>query len=319
MAETMLEMINVSKRFGSILALDEVSFKVQSGEIVGLLGPNSGGKTTIMRILACFFPPTNGAARVAGIDVERDSLSIRRKIGYFLEKASSYPNLRVSEFLWFVAGMKGVPRSFRRKAISEVVVACNLDNVVSRIIGNLSKGYRQRVGLAQALLNDPEVLLLDEPTIGLDPEQVSEIRGFIKGLRGRKTVLLSTHILSEVSQLCDKIIIIDKGRIVAVDTAEKLSAHLEESAAIFVQIEASNGDILEELKKIQGIVRIEKERTVSPEVSNYLIKAGKGFDIPRELCALAFKNQWILREMRSVKLSLEDIFLRLVAKERQGS
>jgi len=311
----MIEVDSVSKRFGGLYALKEVTFQVERGEVMGFLGPNGAGKTTMMRILACFSPPTTGLVKIAGLNVETDSLEIRRKIGYFLEKVSVYPDMRVAEFLDFVAEIKGVTGSLRKRVISEAVESCGLGQVQYRIIGNLSKGYRQRVGLAQALLNNPEILLLDEPTIGLDPEQVLGIRRLIKGLAGQRTVLLSTHILPEVSQICNKVIIIDKGRIVAIDTPERLSARLQESTLIRTQIEASDDLVIEKLGEIPGIVRMVKEEMVSKNISNYLIETRKGIDVPRELCGMAFKNQWILREIRPVEMSLEDIFLKLVTKE----
>lgn len=312
----MIQVDSVSKRFGSILALKGVTFQVGAGEVVGFLGPNGAGKTTMMRILACVLPPTSGFVTIDGLNVNTDSLAIRRRNGYFLEKVSVYPDMRVAEFLGFVAEIKCIPGKLRKKAVSEVIDACGLVEVRQRIIGNLSKGYRQRVGLAQALLNSPALLLLDEPTIGLDPEQVIEIRTLIKGLAGERTVILSSHILPEVSQVCDKVIIIDKGRIIAVDTPEGLSLRLQESASFQVQIEASDGMVIEMMEKVPGIVQVEKEGDVSENVSNYLIKADKDIDVPDELCAMAFDNKWILREIRPTKMSLEDVFLKLVTRER---
>jgi len=312
----MIQVDSVTKRFGSILALKGVTFQVGAGEVVGFLGPNGAGKTTMMRILACVLPPTSGFVTIDGLNVKTDSLAIRRRNGYFLEKVSVYPDMRVAEFLGFVAGIKRIPGKLRKKAVSEVIDACGLGQVRQRIIGNLSKGYRQRVGLAQALLNSPALLLLDEPTIGLDPEQVIEIRSLIKGLAGERTVILSTHILPEVSQLCSKTIIIDEGRVVAVDTPEGLGLHLQESASLQVQIEASDGMVIEMMEKVPGIIHVEKEGDAPENISNYLIKAEKGIDVPRELCALAFNEKWILREIRPVKMSLEDIFLKLVTRER---
>jgi len=317
----MIQVDSVSKSFGSVRALKDVSFQVQSGEVVGFLGPNGAGKTTMMRILACFTPPTNGSVRIGGLNGKTDSLAIRRKIGYFLEKASVYPDMRVAQFLGFVAEIKGVPRPSRKKAISDAVDICSLGQVRNRIIGNLSKGYRQRVCLAQALLNAPELLLLDEPTIGLDPEQVLDIRNLIKGFAGERTVVLSTHILPEVSQICNKVIIMDKGRIVTVDTIERLNVRLQGSTAIKAQIEATGeGErVFEKLKEIPGFVRVKNEGVVSRNIYNYLIETGKDIDAPRELCAVVFKNKWILREIRPVKMSLEEIFLKLVTRERGQS
>jgi len=312
----MIEVSSVSKRFGRIEALRDVSFEVQPGEIMGLLGPNGAGKTTMLRILACFMPPSAGSVKIDGLDVARDSLAIRERVGYFLEKVSIYPDMRVTVFLHFVARIKKVPRALREKLISEVMEVCGLGQVGDRIIGNLSKGYRQRVGLAQAFLSHPKILLLDEPTIGLDPEQAVEIRNMVKGLAGQRTVVFSSHILPEVSQVCRRVIIIDKGRIIAVDTPDKLSARLQDSTHVKVQIEATDRDVIGKLKEIPGMVRVEKEETVSSNISSYLIQAGKGVDVPRELSTLAFSNQWVVRELRTVKMSLEDVFLRLVTREK---
>lgn len=313
----MIEVTSVNKHFGSISALKDVSFQVGKGEVAGLLGRNGAGKTTMLRLLACFLPPSEGQIKIAGLNLETDSLAVRRKIGYFLEKAPVYPEMRVVEFLEFVAKLKGVSRAVRKKGIAEVIEACGLGEVRHRLVGNLSKGYRQRVGLSQSLLGNPEVLLLDEPTIGLDPEQIIEIRALIKGLASRTTVLLSTHILSEASQMCNKIIILEKGSIVAADTIQRLNALLHQGAALFsTQIESSGGQVVERLNEIPGIIRLQLGKTVSPCISNYLIEAAAEVDLPVELCALAFKNRWILREIRPLNMSLEEIFIELITKEK---
>jgi ABC-2 type transport system ATP-binding protein len=312
----MIEVDSVSKRFGAIEALHDITFRVQEGDIIGLLGPNGAGKTTTMRILSCFMPPTTGSVRIDGLDAERDSLAIRERLGYFLEKASTYPDMRVSAFLDFVARMKKVPTNARGKVVSEAMGFCGLEHMKDRIIGNLSKGYAQRVGLAQALLNNPKILLLDEPTIGLDPEQVVEIRTLIQGLAGQRTVVLSSHILPEVSQICNRVIIIDKGRIVATDTPERLSARLQNSNHFRVRIEASDRGVITKLDEIPGLIQVEEQATLSESISDYLIQAGKDVDVPRQLCALAFRNQWVLREIRPIRMSLEDVFLKLVTKEK---
>ena len=312
----MIEVDSVSKRFGAIQALHDVTFRVREGDIVGLLGPNGAGKTTTMRILSCFIPPTSGSVRIDGLDAEKNSLAIRERVGYFLEKASIYPDMRVAGFLDFVARIKKVPRDQRGKVVSEAMGLCGLDHMKDRIIGNLSKGYAQRVGLAQALLNNPKILLLDEPTIGLDPEQVVEIRNLIHGLAGRRTVILSSHILPEISQICNRVIIIDKGRIIAIDTPEKLSARLQNSNHFKVRIEAPDGGAITKLDEIPGMIRVEEEATLSRSTSDYLVQAGKDVDVPRQLCALAFRNQWVLREIRAIEMSLEDVFLKLVKKEK---
>ncbi len=315
--EKLIEVTSVSKHFGSIRALKDVSFHMGRGEIAGLLGRNGAGKTTMLRLLAGFFTPSEGQIKIAGLNLETDSLAVKGKIGCFLEKSPVYPEMRVVEFLEFVAKLKGVSRALRRKAIADVIESCGLGEVRYRMVGNLSKGYRQRVGLSQSLLGNPEVLLLDEPTSGLDPEQIIEIRDLIKGLASRTTVLLSTHILSEASQICNKIIILDKGSIVATDTLQRLNTLLHRGPALFsTQIESAAGQVAERLNEISGIIRVQLGKMVSPYISNYLIEAAAEVDLPAELCALAFKNRWILREMQPVNKSLEEIFVELTTKEK---
>jgi len=311
----MIEVENVTKEFGLIKVLDGISFSVQKGQVVGLLGPNGAGKTTLIRILTCFLPPSTGVAKVCGMDVTSHSLDIRRKIGYFPERVPLYVDMRVKDFLLFVAEVKGVKRRDRKKVISEAIELCSLNHMVNRIIGNLSKGYRQRVGLAQALIKQPEVLILDEPTIGLDPEQVIEIRKLIKDLAGERTILLSSHILSEVSLLCSKIIIVDKGRTIACDTPENLGTLLQGDIVTKVQIEGDRRLITRELEKVKGVFKVSAQEKKADDTSEYLIKSDKSLDFCKELSALAIKNAWILREVQTLKLSLEDIFLSLIAQE----
>ncbi len=228
-ARAMLEVRDVTKRFGPVEAVGGISFAVREGEIVGFLGPNGAGKTTTMRILAGIFPPTSGAVRVAGHDPQREPLACRRTVGYFPEHAPHYPELSVRGYLRFVARVKRLPRAARGEAVARVLAACGLETVAHRRVGTLSKGYRQRVGLAQALCGDPPILILDEPTIGLDPAQVVEIRDMVRGLRGHRTVLFSSHILSEVEALCERVVVIARGRIVGEGTPAELGARLGQS------------------------------------------------------------------------------------------
>ena len=311
----MIEVEGVSRHFGSILALEDVSFRVEKGEIVGLLGPNGAGKTTMMRILTCFIPPSSGVAKVGGLDVTRHSLEVRRKIGYFLERVALYPDMRVFPFLRFAGEIKGIGRGAGlKKAIYEAMEICGLEHVRNRVINNLSKGYRQRVGLAQALLGQPEVMVLDEPTIGLDPEQVSEIRKVIKNLSGERTVILSSHVLSEVSMICSKVIIMDKGRVIAVDTPQNLSALLQKRVSTYAQIEGHPETVMEELKKVPGVFKVESEEKISGTILRYRVESEKGTDFCGELNALASRNQWILREIKTAEMTLEEIFFKVVAK-----
>lgn len=312
----MIEVTSVNKHFGSISALKDVSFRVEKGEIAGLLGRNGAGKTTMLRILASFFPPSEGQIRIAGLNLETDSLAVRKRIGYFLEKTPVYKEMRVADFLEFAARLKGISNKDRKKIITGIADVCGLGEVLHRITGNLSKGYRTRIGLAQALIGNPDILLLDEPTVGLDPEQIIEIRDLIKGLAGRTTILLSTHILPEVSQLCSKIIVLDKGTIVAAGNSQNLNAFLQQGDNSFSTIiESPNGQVVEILNATPGILNVQLKKSVAPSVSHFLIDTSEEIDFPAILCAMAFQNRWILREILPVKMNLEEIFVELIRKE----
>ncbi|MCX6356554.1 MAG: ATP-binding cassette domain-containing protein, partial [Candidatus Aureabacteria bacterium] len=239
----MIDVQHLSKRYANTLAVDNISFHVNKGEILGFLGPNGAGKTTTMRILTCFMPPTSGAASVAGFDIFTRSLDVRRHIGYLPENVPLYPDMRVSEFLDYRACLKGVPRKTRKKQLDEVMEKTLIGDVRHRIIGQLSKGYRQRVGLAEALIHDPKILILDEPTIGLDPNQVRQVRQLIKSLGGEYTILLSTHILPEVEMLCGRVIIIDRGRIAAMDTPERLTQRVRGETRIALEVRGPSGEV----------------------------------------------------------------------------
>ncbi len=292
----MIRVENLTKVFGSISALHNVSFKIEKGESVGLLGPNGSGKTTTLRILTCFLPPTSGSVTVDGHDVIQDSMEVRRRIGYFPEKVPLYPSMKVSTFLNFVADVKGVGRGERKRKLSETMENCGLAGVAHRIIGNLSKGYRQRVGLAQVLINDPPILILDEPTVGLDPEQISEIRKLIKNLAKERTIFLSSHILPEVSMICHRIIIINEGRIIAEDTQENLAAQLQTASQFFVKIEGPHEEVRKRLEKIPGVVKVEEKEIISENIFGYLIKASKNVDVAREISSVVFSNGWVERD-----------------------
>src|SRR3954470_17685626 len=239
----MIEVVNLTKRYGRHTAVDGVSFRVNKGEILGFLGPNGAGKTTTMRILTCYLPPTEGTAKVAGFDVFEEPLEVKRRVGYLPETPPLYPDMEVSEFLDFCAKVRGVPRDRRAARIADSIEKCRVGEVRNTLIGKLSKGFRQRVGLAQAVLHNPDVLILDEPTAGLDPKQILETRRLIKELGGDHTIILSTHILPEVSQTCQRVVIINKGRVVAVDTPDNLTAKLRGSESIAVGVESRNGAI----------------------------------------------------------------------------
>lgn len=311
----MIEVENLTKYYGEIRGVEDISFSIEKGEITGFLGPNGSGKTTTMRILTCFFPPTRGRAKVAGYDVIENPIEVRKRIGYMPETVPLYPDMKVTTYLNFVAESKGMERRQRKKKVSEIMGQCGIVEVAHRLVGNLSKGYRQRVGLAQALINDPEVLILDEPTIGLDPKQVVEIRNFIKDLAGERTIILSTHILPEVSVTCKKVIIIHEGSIVAVDTPENLMVKLQKTSKTLIQIEGVQQEITAKLVTIPGVINVVEKGEASPGVFSYEVESEKEREISGELAYLVYSNNWKLVEMRAVKMSLEDIFIELVTKK----
>lgn len=312
----MIEVKNLTKYYGPVMAVKDVSFSVKKGEILGLLGPNAAGKTTTMRILTCFLSPTRGEVRVAGFDVSKDPLEVRRRIGYLPENAPLYLDMRVSGYLKFMAQIKGIEPAKRKKSITEVMENCDIANVSSRIIGHLSKGYRQRVCLAQALLNQPQVLILDEPTLGLDPKQIIETRELIKKLAGKRTVILSTHILPEVSMTCQRVVIINEGRVVAEDTPQNLARALEKSNQILLKIEGPSSEVASELAKIPGVLRVNLKDRLSQNMHLYLVESEKDIDIRRELSSKIVHKDWGLLEIRLVSMNLEDVFVKLATEEK---
>jgi len=311
----MIQVDNLTKRYGPVTAIHDVSFNVDKGRIVGFLGPNGAGKSTTMKILSCFMPATGGTARVAGYDVFSQSLEVRRRIGYLPENAPLYPDLSVASYLDFVAEIKGVGRGDRRARVADVMERCFVTDMQNRLIGKLSKGYRQRVGLAQALLGDPEVLILDEPTIGLDPRQIAEIRALIRSLAGQHTVILSTHILPEVSMVCDGIIIINHGRIVAQGTESELVQQVFPTARVEVRVARASGDVAAALRAVPGVVSVEP--LVSRDsAAGFVIESEHGRDVRGELVRLVTGRGWELQELHQVGMSLEEVFIRVVAGEQ---
>ena len=313
----MIEVQKLTKHYGPVTAIRDVSFSVGPGEIVGFLGPNGAGKSTTMRILACFMPASSGAARVAGYDVFRDSLEVRRRIGYLPESVPLYADLRVASYLDFVAEVKGVGRGERRRRVAEAMERCLVTDVQNRLIGKLSKGYRQRVGLAQAIINDPDVLILDEPTIGLDPKQITEIRALIKSFAGRHTVILSTHILPEVSMVCGGVVIINKGSIVAQGPIDTLVEQFFPTSRVEVEIVGPAAAVQEGMRRIDGVVSVQ-ELTTTNGAGRYLIESGRGRDVRGEIFQLAAQQRWGLLELRRVGTTLEEVFIRVVAGEQAG-
>ncbi len=311
----MIEVENLTKEYGDFRAIDGITFSVEKGEILGFLGPNGAGKTTTMRILTCFFPPTSGTAKVAGFDCFTESLEVRKRIGYLPESVPLYLEMKVKDYLEFAAGLKGVdPREVDKK-VTKVMGDCGIEQMAGRLIKELSKGYRQRVGLAQALVNDPEVLILDEPTIGLDPRQIIEIRKLIKELAGRRTVILSTHILPEVSMICKRVIIINRGRLVAVDTPDNLTARVQGARRVALGVRGPVEVVKERLEAIKGVKTVVIDGKREDGSMGLTVEFEKGVDPRADIPRVIVNNGWDLVEMKTQELSLEDIFIRLITKE----
>ncbi len=301
-----IDVKNLTKRYPGRTAVSDISFRVAPGEIVGFLGPNGAGKTTTMRILSGFLPATGGDVNIGGRDVSKQSLEIRRHIGYLPESCPLYPEMRVSEYLRYRARLKGLPRSRRKERIRTVLEMCGLVDVRRRVIGHLSKGYRQRVGLADALVHDPELLILDEPTIGLDPNQIREIRNLIRDLSGKHTILLSTHILPEVEAICERVLILDKGKIVASDTPENLAGIVSGSIRVVAEIKGLQSEIVNTVKALPGVNNVSDRLEgawVKLEVSGKL-----GTDLRQNIFQTVVENKWTLRELRTISTTLEDVF-----------
>ncbi len=311
----MIEVQNLTKRYGRVTAVDDVSFRVERGEILGFLGPNGAGKTTTMRVLTGFMPATEGKAIVAGFDVFEQPLEAKRRTGYLPETPPLYPDMTVREYLEFVSRIKGVPRGDRTARVNHVMERTRVSDMAERHCGKLSKGYRQRVGLAQAILHNPDVLILDEPTAGLDPKQIIETRELIKELAGDHTIILSTHILPEVSQTCQRVVIINHGRVVAVDTPDNLTARLKGSETMYVQVEGDSAVVLSTLERLPGVTRV----TVADRrdgVAGYEVDSERGHDVRRELARAVVSHDWGLLELRPMRMSLEEIFLSLTTEEQ---
>jgi ABC-2 type transport system ATP-binding protein len=309
-----IEVQNLTKRYGPVTAVDDVSFKVEPGEILGFLGPNGAGKTTTMRILTGYMPPTGGKAVVGGYDVQEHPIEAKRRTGYLPETPPLYPDMTVRDYLDFCARIKGVPRGERNTRVTTAMERTRIADVAKRHCGKLSKGYRQRVGLALALLHNPEVLILDEPTAGLDPKQIIETRQLIKQLGGDHTVILSTHILPEVSQTCGRVVIINRGRVVAVDSPDNLTSRLRGSETMFLQVDAAGADPKDTLKAVDGVTQVRVAETRGP-VTALEVESGQGRDVRRELAAAIVNRGWGLLELRPMRMSLEEIFLHLTTED----
>jgi gliding motility-associated transport system ATP-binding protein len=309
-----IEVQHLTKRYGPVTAVDDVSFTVERGEILGFLGPNGAGKTTTMRVLTGYMPPTGGKAIVAGYDVFEQPIEAKRRTGYLPETPPLYPDMTVREYLAFVSKIKGIPRNERKARVDEIMRKTSISDVASRHCGKLSKGYRQRVGLAQALMHNPDVLILDEPTAGLDPKQIIETRQLIKSLAGNHTIILSTHILPEVSQTCQRVVIINRGKVVAVDTPDNLTSRLRGSETMYLQVDAAGADAAAVLQHVPGVTRVAIVDTKGPVVG-YELDSEAGQDVRRELAAAVVGRGWGLLEMRPMRMSLEEIFLHVTTED----
>ena len=308
--EMMIEVRDLTKYYGPLLAVEHLDFQVAAGEIVGFLGPNGAGKTTTLKMLAGYLAPTSGTARINGCDCVEQSLEVRRSLGYLPENVSLYPDLTVVQFLRFAAQAKGVEAAGQAAEIRRVMAACGLEEVEGKLVAALSKGFRQRLGLAQALLHQPPVLILDEPTIGLDPSQIVEIRSLIKNLEGAHTVVLSSHILPEVAQLCHRVIIINRGRIVASDTPDNLSRQLGQGARISLAVQGPEAQVTAALQAVPGVARVNNRGE-----GRYLVEGANDQDLRPELARLLVQQGFDLLELKTQEFTLEEVFLNLVTEE----
>jgi ABC-2 type transport system ATP-binding protein len=315
----MIEFLNVTRHYARKVAVDRLTLDVPPGELFALLGPNGAGKTTTMRILTCFMPPSSGKAVVAGYDCFEEPLEVKRRVGYLPESAPLYKEMTVGEFLDFTADVKGLKGAKKKGPIAEAMEETGIADVRNRLIGKLSKGYRQRVGLAQALLGNPEVLVLDEPTAGLDPKQIVEIRQLIKNMAGKRTVILSTHILPEVSIVCDRVVIIHKGKVAAVDTPQNLVTRRQKKHSLHIVIDAPLDEAVNFLSSIGGVKNVAVDGYVKTGELPLAVETDAGRDLRREIAAAVVQKGWGLLEMKPVLMSLEEIFVDLVTDERPES
>ena len=313
----MIQVENLTKRYGATIGVTNLDFRVEKGEILGFLGPNGAGKTTTMKMLTCYLPPTAGTAKVCGFDILDQSMEVRKRIGYLPERNPLYGDMTVHGYLDFVARVKGVKSSARRSEVDRAIERCGLEQVPHRTIEKLSKGYQQRVGIAQATLNDPEILILDEPTLGLDPKQIIEIRQLIRDLGGEKTVILSSHILPEVSQVCNRVIIINRGELVAADTPENLRSRLTTSSVVRVGLR-NEGDALARaeriIAKIDGVIEV-REEPPAHGMGAFMVESVPERDLREEIARALVAEGLPLLELYRAELSLEEIFLQLVTEE----
>ena len=313
----MIRVENLTKYYGNLRGVTDISFQVEEGEVLGFLGPNGAGKSTTMRILTGYMPPNSGSAWVVGINVSESPLEAQKNMGYLPENNPLYGEMTVTAYLNFVASMKGMSGAEKSAGIQRVVGSCGLDDVANRLIGNLSKGYRQRVGLAQAMVNDPAVLILDEPTSGLDPAQIVEIRNLISELKGNRTLILSTHILPEVNMVCDRVVIIHQGRVAAEGALDALAANLQTDSTIRVSATGLTNALSDKMKAVPGVKRIELLGTSTGEEAHFEVSTKGGEDVRSDLVAAVSAAEGKLTEIRQVRLTLEDLFVRIVSGEQK--
>lgn len=315
----MIEVKDLTKFYGKTKAIENVTFDVKKGEILGFLGPNAAGKTTTMRIITCYMPASSGTVKVNGYDVFEDSIEVRKRIGYLPEHPPLYLDMPVTGYLDFVATIKGIQKKDRSRKIDISIGKCGLGEVRNTLIANLSKGFRQRVGLAQALIHEPEIMILDEPTIGLDPKQIIEVRELIKGLAGDHTVILSTHILPEVSMTCDRVVIIDRGVKIAEGSPEDLTAQLKGSEKLKLIVDGQWNSVRERLLNVTDVVNVTLEKSAPDGIIEMSVESKPGVDVRKEVAKIIIENGWGLLELAPVSMSLEDIFLQLTTKEEEVS
>ena len=315
--EKMIQIQNLTKRYGQINAVKNLTFTVEKGEILGFLGPNGAGKTTSMNIITGYIPSTEGTVKVCGYDILESPKDVKKRIGYLPEQPPVYLDMTVIDFLNFVADLKKVDRKQKRNQISDIMELVKIGDHKDRLIKNLSKGYRQRVGLAQALVGSPDVLILDEPTVGLDPKQIIEIRRLIKALGGEHTIILSSHILPEVSAVCEKVVIINKGEIAAVDTPENLSRGLGSASKLTATIAGPRSSVENAIRGIYGVKYVEAAAERDREATSYIIESDREVDVRKPLFFAMARLGYPIIELKSLSLSLEDIFLQIVTEEKE--
>ena len=315
----MITVKGLTKRYANNTAVDHISFEVQKGQIVGFLGPNGAGKTTTMRMLTCFLTPSGGTASVAGFDILEQPFEVKKRIGYLPETPPVYPEMRIVEYLTFVGRLKGLTGSDLRSRVDYSCERCAIADVKDKIIGKLSKGYRQRVGLAQAIIHNPDVLILDEPTAGLDPKQINETRDLIKSLAGDHTIILSTHILPEVSQTCEQVIIINKGKVVATDSVSNLQSRARSGESVLLEVGGRNGSldpaaVQRRLELVTGVTRVAFKED-SQRRAVFEVEGKKDLSLRGDLARAVVESGWDLNELRAASMSLEEIFLQLTGEE----